>query len=94
MKMFLQSKNVKVDIYSEVKYTASEEVFENAKTVDYSFCGGFDVVNGKEAGIENTDGSCVDDYDEYVILYFEDGETATFRNSYVDIFPMGNSKIG
>lgn len=94
MKLFTESKNVELNIYSECKYTASKEVFENEKKVSYQYCTGFEITDGKGAEIEKTDGTCIDDYDEYLILYFEDGTTATFRNSYVDMFLMGNSRIG
>lgn len=83
-----RTRTVKMDIYSECKYTASEEVFENEKTVTYENVVAFEVVTGEEATkIEaETDNSCIDDCHEYLVLYFENGETATFRNSYVDMF--------
>ena len=28
----------------------------------------------------------VDEFEEYLILTFENGETSTFRNSHVDLF--------
>ena len=88
MKRFTRTKHVELDVYSECKYTANEEVFENQKVVEYDNVIGFEVVTGEQAKeIEaHTDGSCIDDMHEYLVLYFEDGETATFRNSYVDMF--------
>ena len=92
-KLFIESKNVKVDVYSECKYTASEKALENKTTIELKYCTGFEVVTGSRAAeIEaHTDGSCVDDYHEYLVLFFEDGNTSTFRNSYVDLFALQNS---
>jgi len=84
MNKFMNKKHVELNIYSECKYTASEEVFENQKVVEYENVIGFEVVTGEQE--KDTDGSCVDDMHEYLVLYFEDGETSTFRNSYVDMF--------
>ena len=66
-KLYLPSRRAKLDVYSECKYTASAEVFENQKTVVYDYLTGFQIVTGKEAKqIEaETDGSCIDDHHEY-----------------------------
>lgn len=92
--LFMESKHVKLDVYDSFKYTASEKTFENAKTVDYQNCTGFEVVTGDDAKeLEAyTDGSGIDDLHEYLILYFEDGNTAIFRNSYVDLFALENTR--
>lgn len=75
-------------VYDECKYTASEEVFKNAKEINYRGLTKWVIVTGKDAeAIEaETDGSSIDDCHEYLELHFEDGTTSTFRNSYVDLF--------
>lgn len=77
---------VKVKVYDEVKYSpTSEKVAE----VEYDGVKGFDVVSDPATveEIENcTDANSIDEYHEYLILYFENGETSTFRNSHVDLF--------
>ena len=92
-KLFMNSKSVTVEVYSECKYTMSKEVAENSKMIYYDFCTGFEVLSAESKSLCDTERvaeieaqGLVDDYHEYLILYFEDGETATFRNSYVDLF--------
>ena len=74
---------VEVRIYNEMKYEATKE----AARVQYEI-EGFEVVAGEAArAIEaETDGSCIDEYHEYLVLKLADGDTATFRNSHVDLF--------
>lgn len=87
-KLYMNSKKAQLDVYSECKYTASAETLENCKTVNYDGVFGFEIVTGEKAKqIEaETDGSCIDDFHEYLVLLFDDGETSTYRNSYVDLF--------
>lgn len=78
--------NVKVKVYNGIKYSAeSEKIAE----VEYEIVG-FEVVTGDRAveiGLE-TDESSRDEYNEYLVLTLESGETATFRNSHVDLFRL------
>lgn len=78
---------VEVEVYKECKYTASAEVFEDSITVVYPI-ESWEIVTGEDASkIEaETDGTCIDDYHEYLVLHLLDGDEATFRNSYVDMF--------
>lgn len=72
--------DVVVKLYDGVKYNA-----ETRKIVDVEYeITGFKVVDAEEAGAIGTD--LVDEYNEYLVLYLADGDTATFRNSYVDLF--------
>lgn len=87
--------DVEIEVYSECKYTAAKlghmDVFENSRRVRYNNLVDWEIVTESDAiEIErDTDGSCIDDHHEYLVLHFEDGETATFRNSYVDMFRVG-----
>lgn len=80
--------SAELEVYSECKYTASAEVFENCKRVRYDGIIAWEIVTGEDAEeiLKETDYTCVDDYNEYLVLHFEDGETSTYRNSYVDMF--------
>lgn len=73
---------VELRIFKECKYVSVEE----PKRFEYEI-DGFEVVYGDKAKeIEAlTDGSCIDEYHEYLILKFADGSTSTYRNSHVDM---------
>ena len=77
--------DVKVKIYNGVKYNKdSEKVSE----VEYKNIQGFEVVFGERAtqiGLE-TDENSRDEFNEYLVITLEDGETSTFCNSHVDLF--------
>lgn len=76
---------VKVKGYRGTKYTAKETAFE----VKYEDVTKFEVKQiPAEEILKQTDESGVDEYNEYLIIYFEDGDTATFRNSHVDLFKI------
>lgn len=78
--------NVKVKVYDEVKYSPlSEKVAE----VEYHNIKGWDVYSDPSTVEEiesETDASGIDEYHEYLVITLENGETATFRNSHVDLF--------
>ena len=77
--------NVKVKLYNGVKYDRNTE---KVAEVEYNNIKGYEVVTGEEAteiGLE-TDENSRDEYNEYLIITLEDGETSTFCNSHVDMF--------
>lgn len=46
----------------------------------------WDVIEGGPEAEEIEQSGLVDEYHEYLVLHFEDGSTATFRDSHVDMF--------
>ena len=77
--------NVKVKVYSGVKYDLSNE---KVAEVEYKDIEGFEVATGERATEigSMTDEESRDEYNEYLVITFKDGQTATFCNSHVDLF--------
>lgn len=79
--------NVKIVMYDRRKYekevlVTNEIEYKNVRS--YKTVGG---AEGVEIGLQ-TDDNSRDDFNEYIVLTFEDGTTATFRNSYCDLFKV------
>ena len=74
---------VLVKLYDDVKFNRNSKVLKRIWLEDVE---SYEIMNGKE--VEKLEGNfdCVDPYDEYLVLFYKDGERATFRNSYVDLF--------
>lgn len=81
---------VEIELYYCNKYEATPEELDGAKRWQYENVTMWDIVSGLHAvSIEKEcggDPECLDPMGEYLILHFGDGETATFRNSCVDMF--------
>ena len=77
--------NVKLKIYNGVRYEATSTKVAEVK---YNNIRGYEVVTGEKATeIGNTtDEASRDKYNEYLVITLNDGETATFCNSNVDLF--------
>ena len=74
---------VKIKVYDGVKYdTTSEKVNE----VIYDNVKNLSVKQMTDEEIYNLGFDTVDEYQEYAFIEFENGESATFRNSHIDIF--------
>ena len=84
----LTKATVVLRIYGNTKYEAADE---QGKEVTYKNVRAWSIVDGADAKeLEaETDGSCIDEYGEYLVLEFADGDTATFRNSHVDMWVRG-----
>lgn len=76
---------VEIELHKSVKYFDESD---NLDCIVYTDAVAWEVVAGEAAAkIEaESDGSCIDDFHEYLVITFANGETSTFRNSYVDMF--------
>lgn len=84
----LQKATVKVIVYDKPKYEVVAYGKEDEGTkLEYTGLVSWTIISGgEEAKMVEELGNVVDDYHEYLILNFNNGSTATFRNSYVDFF--------
>lgn len=76
---------VEINGLNECKYTSRAEEYDWKATYIIE---AWEIADDEDAEeIEaHTDGSCIDENHEYLILHLTDGDTATFRNSHVDMF--------
>lgn len=82
----LTKATVKLYISEATKYEAEPD---DNREITYTGVKAWSIIEGgKEAEeIEAlTDASGIDENHEYLVLHFEDGSEATFRNSHVDMF--------
>lgn len=85
-------RNFKAELFicKTCKYEATNEELENSTRAIYEVSS-WDIVTGDDAtqiGL-TTDEASRDEYNEYLVLHLTDGDTATFRNSHVDMFRIG-----
>ena len=84
----LPTRTIRVLLHSECKYSnpAYKKPHEITE-VTYTGLTSWDIIEGgPEADMLEELLGVEDDFHEYLVLHFQDGTTATFRNSYTDFF--------
>lgn len=88
----LQRATIRIFVYAGDKYSDKitvEELEKDTVEVEYTGVTAWDIISGGKEAEEiesNTDESGIDEHHEYLVLHFNNGEQATFRNSHVDMF--------
>lgn len=80
----LTKATVKLFITEGLKWEDPEKI-----RVEYKGVTSWDIISGGTEAEEieaETDADGIDEHHEYLVLHFEDGSTATFRNCHVDMF--------
>lgn len=80
----LTKATIKLYIHEATKYEAPED---DEIEVKYTGVKAWSIIEGgQEAEEIEATGDMIDENHEYLVLHFEDGSEATFRNSHVDMF--------
>jgi hypothetical protein len=80
----LTKATIKLYIHEATKYEAPED---DEIEVKYTGVKAWSIIEGgKEAEEIEATGDMIDENHKYLVLHFEDGSEATFRNSHVDMF--------
>lgn len=88
----LTTAEVTILVYNRCKYSlrnTKNDVDEKPIRHTYTGLTSWDIINGGVEAKSIEEDLYEEDFDEqheYLILHFENGETATFRNSHVDLF--------
>lgn len=80
---------VELHIFENCKYTNKSAELVEETVLKYKGVKYFSIIEGGEEAKEiesRIDGRVVDEYHEYLVLHFQNGTTATFRNSHVNMF--------
>ena len=79
----LREAKVDIEIFDGTKYEDEDYV----EKIRYTGLTAWDIITGDDAEeLEAGMGELIDENHEYLVLHFEDGKTATFRNSHVVMF--------
>lgn len=80
----LRTAHVELTVFNVPRFQAKRN---EGKTVYYTGLTSWDIISGgEEAKAIEMFTNDIDDNHEYLVLHFEDGSMATFRNSYVDLW--------